>query len=182
MRVWATAVVMGMAMAAVHASAACGSDATVADWGLHRLWRVERDCVHPERPARLAEVPWRELSDKDEPALEAPGRAPLTRDSQGKEQPERAQHTSVAGLRRVNTPHAPLIWPGMRVSVESEDENTAMHLTGVAVEGGAVGAPVLVRAGLSGATLHCRVLGSGRVQLEPVQAEPAELEAQKGRR
>lgn len=182
MRVWAAAVVVGMATVAVHASMTCGSDATVADWGLHRLWRVERDCAHPERPARLAEVSWPERSDKDQPAPAAPGSAALTRVSQGKEQPELARHTSVVGLRPVNTPHALLIRPGMRVSVESENKNAAMHLTGVAVEGGAAGAPVLVKAGLSGATLHCRVIGSGRVQLEPVQAEPAELEPQKGRR
>lgn len=31
---------------------------TIVDHGLHRQWLVERDAAHPERPARLVEVPW----------------------------------------------------------------------------------------------------------------------------
>ena len=40
------------------AQAACGDAAIVRDWGLHRAWRVERNCAQPERPAVLVEVPW----------------------------------------------------------------------------------------------------------------------------
>lgn len=52
--------VLGMMLAAAPARAACGAAGpTMArDFGLHRQWVVERDCAHPERPARLRAVPW----------------------------------------------------------------------------------------------------------------------------
>ena len=55
------AAAMGLVLSATLAFAACGSaGARITDFGLHRQWRVERDCAHPERPARLVEAPWSE--------------------------------------------------------------------------------------------------------------------------
>lgn len=47
----------GMLMLVGFAGAARLPD-RIVDAGLHRQWRIERDRAHPERPARLVEVPW----------------------------------------------------------------------------------------------------------------------------
>lgn len=46
------------------------SQSVVVDWGLHRQWIVQCDEAHPERPARLKEVPWSE-SRSDKPTGES---------------------------------------------------------------------------------------------------------------
>jgi len=48
-----------LTLAAAPAGAACRADSgLLTDWGLHRQWRVERDCANPWRPAQLVEVRW----------------------------------------------------------------------------------------------------------------------------
>lgn len=47
----------GMLTLAVSARAARLPD-RIVDPGLHRQWLIEQDRAHPERPARLVEVPW----------------------------------------------------------------------------------------------------------------------------
>jgi len=49
---------VGMLTLAVSAGAARLPD-RIVDLGLHRQWLIERDRAHPERPARLVEVPWK---------------------------------------------------------------------------------------------------------------------------
>jgi hypothetical protein len=59
---WRAAVLMcgAMLVPGVRANAARPPD-RIIDPGLHRQWLIERDRVHPERPARLVEAPWREV-------------------------------------------------------------------------------------------------------------------------
>lgn len=124
-----------LALAAAPAWGACtGAQGTVVDRGLHRVWRIERDCTHPERPARLVETPWRDM------AAQAP-----------------------AGSSRAAA--APVIRPGMRVTVFREDAGTEVCLAGVALEGGRLGDTILVKAGLSRATLRGVVRSPGAVEL-----------------
>ncbi|HUB17759.1 MAG TPA: hypothetical protein VL990_03935 [Acidobacteriaceae bacterium] len=58
------AAVLGLAAAAGMSGAACRPSALVRDQGLHRAWRVDQDCAHPERPAILVEAPWTDAPGK----------------------------------------------------------------------------------------------------------------------
>jgi flagella basal body P-ring formation protein FlgA len=53
--------------------------------------------------------------------------------------------------------------------VIGHEANAEMQLTGTALNTAQTGERVAVRAGLSGAILHGRVLGAGVVELEPVK-------------
>jgi hypothetical protein len=122
------------------AYAACGNAGTVRDWGLHRAWRVEQDCTHPERPAVLVEVPW----------TVAEARAPSNRKAE-------------VAVRAAT----PVVRGGMRVRVIGHEANAELQLTGIALNTAQMGERVAVRAGLSGTILHGRVRGSGVVEMEP---------------
>jgi hypothetical protein len=120
------------------AAAACDGGNTVRDWGLHRSWKVERDCGHPERPATLVEVPWS---------------APLKR-------PSREESAAQTALPPAD------VRQGMRVSLGRQGENADIHLFGTALVQGRVGDRIQVKAGLGGATLEGIVRGPGMVELE----------------
>jgi len=131
-------ILAGMMARPAMALAVCDGGNTMRDWGLHRSWRIERDCVHPERPATLLEIPWTQ-------APVAPAR-------------ERT--------RAEPAPPPPDVRQGMRVSLSRRGENADIHLLGTALAPGHVGDRVRVRAGLGGATLEGIVRGPGTVELE----------------
>jgi hypothetical protein len=138
--------ILGAFLIASPAFAACGSPARmVIDGGLHRQWVVVRDCEHPERPARLVEVPWSDAREDSRPVVKPTGSGPGATPDEG----------------------APWVRPGMQVAVVGGSGDTAIHLQGVALEAGRGGETVLVRAGLRGAALRCIVCGPARVELLP---------------
>lgn len=132
---------MVMAMVAV-GRAACGGGALVRDWGLRRSWRIERDCMHPERPAILLEIPWT-LPERGNRAGEGPSRAVSST--------------------------APDVHAGMRVVMTRQDENGEIHLVGTALGTGHAGERVAVRTGSRGTILRGIVRGPGRVELDSVK-------------
>ena len=141
MRTWA--ILVGWMMAGLPAFAACGAQpALLIDRGLHRQWRIERDCAHPARPAFLVEIPW-----SDSAAANGSAWTPAS-----------------AGTRE-----PVLIRPGMHVTVTGPGAQPEIHLTAVALEAGTMGATILVRGGLDGATLRAMVRGSALVELVPVK-------------
>jgi len=122
--------------------AACGGGTLVQDWGLHRTWRMERDCAHPERPAILLEVPWN-LSEPEDRAGEGPSRA---------------ASSAVPDVRA-----------GMRVVMTRQDEDGEIRLVGTALGTGHAGERVAVRTGPRGTILRGIVRGLGRVELDSVK-------------
>jgi len=133
------AIFLGLALSPVPIFAACGSsDLTLKDSALGRQWLMQRDCRHPERPARLIEIPW-----SDRTATSANEPVPAT------------DRTIL------------LIRPGMRVTVHRESDGAQIHLTGVALEPGYAGQKILVKAGLGAAPLHGIVRSGDLVVLEP---------------
>ena len=132
----------GMAVAQAPGAAArlpAAKPATrIVDRGLHRQWLIERDSAHPERPARLVEVPWSDAAAR----VSAKSR-------QGREMSRR-----------------PAVRAGMPVTLGWGDAEARGRLTGTALEAGCVGQTVWVKAGLHGAVLRARVRGAGQVELE----------------
>ncbi len=130
----------------------CGPGGTVRDWGLRLAWVVQQDCDHPERPARLLEVPW---SQPNAPGAEngAKSGAGCAAPGQSREKP--------------STLPAPEVRAGMRVTLWRRNETTEVHLDGTALGTARTGEAVAVKAGLHGATLRGTVRGPGRVELEP---------------
>lgn len=127
-------------LAATPALAVCGH-LPVTDWGLHRQWRVECDATHPERPARLIEVPWNSAG-----------------------QVEQQQETKIAAAAE----HPPiLIHAATRVEVLAGSPGSVMYLNGTSLEAGAMRAVIRVRAEWNGAVLRCVVRGPGVVELLP---------------
>lgn len=143
--VWA---VLAVLMAPAAALAQCGNDRVLVDRGLHRQWRVQRDCTHPAWPARLVEVPWREAAAKLGSSAAF----------------SRAKPGSVDG-------EAPLpVRAGMQVTVVYRTGEAEIRLLGTALEGGPEGAGILVKAGL-GAALRGIVRGPALVELAPQTGE-----------
>ena len=141
-----TIVVGCMIAAAAPSFAACDrSPAVLIDWGLHRQWRVERDCEHPARPAELAEIPWNDAAAKADQPLIATG----------------------SGHLAPSWSHPLLIRPGTRVVVVAEQRNAEMRLSGVALAGGTLGATIPVWSWYRGATLRGIVRGPALVELVP---------------
>lgn len=127
------------------ALAVCGDrPATVVDRGLHRQWAVERDCAHPERPARLVEVPWS--------------------DARAEQTTRRAGNG--AGARSAAVP---AVRAGTRVTVVGQGDEASIHLVGMALEAGSVGDTIRVQAGWGGATLRCIVRGPAQVEMIPAK-------------
>ncbi len=146
MRAWG--VMAGMMAAPAIAWGACGPGGTVRDWGLRLAWVVQRDCDHPERPARLVEVPWSEpaaLGARSGAGCAAPGRS-------------REKSSALP---------APEVRTGMRVTLWRRNETTDVRLDGIALGTARTGEAVAVKAGLHGGTLRGTVRGPGRVELEP---------------
>ncbi len=135
MQIWA--IVAVVAMAVPMAQASCDDAGGVRDRGLHRAWRVERNCAHPERPAVLVEVPWAASAGR-----------------------ERGEH---AMARKP----VPLVRAGTLVMMTWQDESSDGHLSGTALTTASVGETVAVRTGLGAAVLHGVVRGPGWVELEP---------------
>jgi hypothetical protein len=119
------------------ARGACGDAGMVRDPGLHRSWRVELDCAHPERPAVLVEVPWTDLV--------------RTRRNADDRMPPRP-----LGVRA-----------GMRVVLTWQDEDSEVHLAGTALTTAGTGGTVAVRSRFGTAILQGVVRGAGWVQLKP---------------
>jgi hypothetical protein len=132
-------VVAGLMIGMPFAQAACGGNGLVRDWGLHRVWRIERDCAHPERPPVLLEIPW---TTENKP--------------QG----------SGAGSGAARDP-GPAVRAGAQVVVEQHEGNAELRLVGTALHAARVGERVPVRTGLRGTILQGVVRGPGRVELEP---------------
>jgi hypothetical protein len=132
-------ILAGWLMAAPMAHAACGEAAIVRDWGLHRAWRVQRDCARPERPAALVEVPWTTTG--------------------GKEGSERKTEEVVRAM-------APAVLGGMRVRAIRHETNAEVQLTGTALNTAQLGERVAVRAGWSGTIVPAIVRGPGLVELQ----------------
>ena len=130
-------ILAGWLMAAPMAQAACGDAAIVRDWGLHRAWRVQRDCLRPERPAALVEVPWTAAGQKEKVARKTEAQA-----------------------------MAPAVRGGMRVRVIRHETNAEVQLTGTALNTAHLGERVAVRAGWSGTVVFGRVRGPGLVELQ----------------
>ena len=135
MRAWK--ILVAMVILISMARAACGNARTVRDRELHRSWRVERDCTHPERPAILVEVPWSASVER--------------------------QHDS--GVQSPNA--TPLVRAGMRVALTWEDKNSAGTLSGTALTTAGAGQTVRVRIQFGAAILYAVVRGPGWVELEP---------------
>lgn len=107
----------------------------IRDWGLHRAWQMERDRAHPERPARLVEVPWN------------------------------AARTSGEAARNPAVAAPPAVRAGMRVAVVREGTTADIHLVGTALETARQGETVAVRAGLGKTIVRGIVRGPGMVEL-----------------
>jgi hypothetical protein len=138
MRIWREA---GRGVAAgLLALSSCVSAALfpqrIVDAGLHRQWLVERDSSHPERPARLVEVPWR---GTDFLPRESPKEPALQRQ---------------------------VVSAGARVTVWWGNGDAILRLSGTALEAGRVGDVIPVRAGLHGAILRVIVRGPDLVELQ----------------
>jgi hypothetical protein len=141
-------ILFGMIVAAP-AFAACGASGTpVIDWGLHREYRIVRDCAHPERPASLVEVPWSEAAARRQ------------RDS---------VHANPSGLRPAEQRSPYLVRAGTRVTLAGQTSEGAIRLVGIALEQGRAGDSIRVKAGFHGATLPGIVRGQGLVELEPLK-------------
>jgi hypothetical protein len=117
----------------------------IVDPGLHRQWLVERDSAHPERPARLVEVPWSEAAAR----------------AGGETAPQPVPRTVQRPV-----PQPVEVRPGMRVTLRWRDRDAQGRLTGTALEAGRVGDQVWVQAGLHGAVLRAVVRGPAMVELE----------------
>lgn len=109
----------------------------IVDAGLHRQWLIERDPSHPERPARLVEVPWSSGAAATLSAVPVASR-------------------KLPGVRA-----------GMKVTLWRRDRNVELQLTGTALRAASVGTMVEVRAGLHGSVLRGIVRGKAVVELEP---------------
>jgi hypothetical protein len=129
------------------AAIACGGHKVIADWGLHREWAVQANCAHPERPAVLVEIPWKEPTAATE-----------------------VGRKSSPGTRVADS--SPLVRPGTRVMVFSHSGGTEIRLVGVALDHGCSGATVRVRAGLHGAILRGIVRGPAEVELISSKGRP----------
>ncbi|HEX4005942.1 MAG TPA: flagella basal body P-ring formation protein FlgA [Acidobacteriaceae bacterium] len=126
------------ALTAGQAFAACGGSAphVLVDWGLHRIWRVELDCLHPAWPAHLVEQPWVKTPRPEKPSPAAP-------------------------VHREDFP----VRAGMRVAVIAVEGDASIHLTGTSLDAGRSGETIRVKAGWDGATLRCVVRGAALAEL-----------------
>ena len=139
------AITIAALAAAVPGFAACDGVATrVVDRGLHRQWIVERDRAHPERPAKLIEVPWSDA------AARSGSCSTVTGSSKG------ASGRSASGAE---------VRPGMHVILFRQNGDAEIHLAGVALGAGWAGDVVAVRAGWHGAVLRGVIRGPALVEL-----------------
>ena len=132
---------LGIAM--LVALSASATPTVIRDWVLHRQWRVECDRVHPERPARLVEVPW-SIDDAARRSSQAPAGPTL--------------------------PQPPAVRTGMRVTVIRRGAMADIRLRGMALGSARIGEQVGVRAGLGNSVVRGVVRGPGVVELVPEKA------------
>ncbi len=114
----------------------------IRDWGLHREWRIEQDQAHPERPARLVEIPW-----------STSGVA--------------SQYSQQESTPRRALPQPPAVRAGTRVTVIRRGTMVDIRLRGTALGSARTGEPVAVRAGLGNSIVQGIVIGPGVVELTP---------------
>ena len=133
MRAWK--ILLGMMAVPFLASASCNGP-IVRDWGLHLQWTVERDCEHPERPARLVEVPWKFESHSQRSGAEQGVREPL-----------------------------PEVQSGMRVNLWRKSEEADIHLRGKALGAARTGESVWVKTEFGTIPVKGIVWGPGLVEL-----------------
>jgi Chaperone for flagella basal body P-ring formation len=135
-----------MLLVIAQARASCHRpDAVLTDRGLDRVWAIEQNCAHPERPPRLVEL----LRNDAGPQAQGP----LAGGSQRPVKPE-----SVAHIRA-----------GDRVTLDRRGTDASVHLTGVALSAGAMGQTIAVKAGLGAVPLEGVVVGPGYVELKPAR-------------
>ena len=125
------------AMAMAIGLSASGSPTIVRDFGLHRAWQVTVDGAHPERPARLVEVPW--STGRTSGPVE-PGTKPAA-------------------------PQPPTVRAGMPVTVIGRGARAEIRLEGTALGTARRGETVPVRAGLGNSIVRGIVRGPGVVEL-----------------
>jgi hypothetical protein len=135
MRPWT--ILLPMMVFSAVASAACNGP-IVRDWGLHLQWMVEQDCEHPERPARLVEVPW---------TVE--------------------MRASATGGKITDPRPVPEVRPGMMVTLCHRSDEADIHLRGTALGTARTGENVRVKTGLGSIPLDGIVRGPGLVELVP---------------
>lgn len=111
----------------------------IRDWCLHRAWRVEQDDAHPERPARLVEIPWSAGSGAG----------------------------FAGGQAKVGPAIQAAVRAGMPVTVTGRGAMAEIRLRGTALGTAQVGEVVSVRAGLDHAVVRGVVRGPGLVELVP---------------
>src|SRR5277367_6532052 len=112
-------------------------DHYITDGLLHRRWAVEVDCVHPDRPWTLVDVPWQRA---------------------GGSAPTKAAIPDIAKT-------SPLIPVGAKVRLWSTANEANISLLGTALEAGSAGQMIHVRTGQRGTVLEGRVCGAGSVEL-----------------
>jgi hypothetical protein len=127
-----------MLAGAMLASLACAAQqrGRMVDPALHRQWLIERNLAHPERPARLVEVPW----------------------TGGAVSPRAGAQGSMRQRLVVRA--------GMKVTLTWRDGDADLRLTGTALSSGHVGDVIWVRAGLHSAILRGVVRGPGVAEME----------------
>ncbi|MFZ0274832.1 MAG: hypothetical protein WB524_08365 [Acidobacteriaceae bacterium] len=139
MRLWAILLVAMIGVPAM-AAGACGGGTSVRDAALHLQWVVERDCVHPERPAWLVAVPWTAQATAAQPGMNPREPAPLA---------------------------SPDVRSGMTVLLGHSNDRAEIHLRGTVLATAHTGERVRVRAGLGAVALEGIVRGPGLVELLP---------------
>lgn len=154
------------AACAVPPLAPCGESlGLVVDRGLHREWVVERDCAHPDRPARLVEVPWNQArkGSGQQPGIESgagPGIGPASMPAL-----KGIAHQAAPGHGDAERRPALQVRAGMTVTLWWRSREAQGSLTGIALDAGARGDRIWVKAGLHGAALRGVVRGPGQVEL-----------------
>jgi hypothetical protein len=135
MRAWT--ILLAMMVVPVLASASCNGP-IMRDWGLHLQWTVERDCEHPELPARLVEVPW---------TIET--------------------HLKASGAKQTARLPLPEVRSGMTVSLWRKSEEADVHLRGTALGAARTGERVRVKTEFGIIPVEGIVRGPGLVELLP---------------
>jgi Chaperone for flagella basal body P-ring formation len=129
--------------AAVCPSAGSGARANhlIVDAALHREWEAVVDCAHPERPWIWKAIPWQASGSANSPT---------------------------AVTASPSSPKVIVIRAGSRIRLWGNAESGSIQLTGTAIDSGAIGEQIHIRAGAHGGVLAGIVRGSGSAELAPI--------------